>query len=121
MTESLSKLRQSFFTGNKLRWAIPAFCFLILFTATIQAQGPKPYDKMRQEVDTLLDAGKTAEAIQRLNRALNQFPGNTYSITSDILHLCLQTKDFDRLFKTWEYGLERGYFFHIHAHGPRGK
>lgn len=102
------------------RWCLIISCVLLLFTVLTTADGGA-YKKMWEEADALWEAGKTDRSIDRLSRALKEFPAYTYPITARLLNLSLETGNHDKLFEIWEYGLTRGYFYHLHLRGPRLK
>lgn len=105
---------------NRRWWVVPV-CILVFFTGIKGADPGSGYKKMQEEANLLWEAGKTAEAVDRLSRALKEFPEKTYPITANLMALCLEIDDHDKLFEIWEYGLKRGYFYHIHARGARLK
>lgn len=105
-------------------WWLALVCIVFFFTGAngTEHKNAKPenqYKKMREAVDILWSEGKTGDSIRRLSKGLNQFPRKTYEITADLVDLCLRIEDYDQMFKYWSYGLARGYFYHLHAHGPR--
>ncbi|MCP4151304.1 MAG: esterase family protein [bacterium] len=95
---------------------------LLIFSSNIRGEEMEGgYSRLETGAFGVWEKGELARAMSIFENALKKYPDKTYDITGHMMTLSLETKDYDKLFSTWKYGMERGCFYHLHVHGPQLK
>ena len=86
-----------------------------LCTSVLSVQEMKidTYDDLQKADAKLKDNKQYSEALNLIENEKEKFPDKEFELSAELADLCLKTEQYEKCYKVWENGHQKGFFFLI--------